>query len=118
MRDRNQGRKFRYLNVLPSLLPVPGFDRHVIATSKYDARCWMHSQATNVVRVCFKRSDFLVSVIIEDAQLEVVRSSNKPVFPSDEFNTPYWDLCDFKCFDNGTSVMIVDINGTIVETCD
>jgi hypothetical protein len=78
----------------------------------------MHGQATNVVRVRFERSNFLVSVVVEDAQLKVVRSSNEPVFPSDEFYTPYWNLCDFKCFDNGTGVVVVDINGTIVETCD
>lgn len=57
-------------------------------------------------------------VVVEDAQLKVIRSSNKPIFPSDKLDAPNWNFRHFKRFDDSTRVMIVDVDGAIVETCN
>lgn len=61
-----------YLHTLPTLFPVPGFDGHVIAPGENEGKGGMNCQASNVVRVRFEGGDFLVRIIVECAQLEVV----------------------------------------------
>jgi len=64
-----------------------------------------------------KRGDFFVSVVVEHSELEIVGSTDEPVFASDELYTPYWYFCDFKSFDKGAGFMIVDVDCSIVQPC-
>lgn len=56
-----------HLYTPPLLVPVPCFDRHVITSSKHNARSGVNGQAANVVGVCFKSSYLLMSVVVEDS---------------------------------------------------
>lgn len=106
-----------HLNAFPLFVPIPSFDSHVIASCEHDTRGWVHCKASYIVRVGLERVDLLVRVIIEDAQLKVVRASNKPVFSGDELDTAHRDGGNFKCLDECAGFMVVDVDGTIVQTC-
>ena len=54
-----------HLDAAPLLIPIPGFDCHIIAPGQDYTGGWMHGQAPNVIWVGFECSDFLVRVIIE-----------------------------------------------------
>ena len=75
-----------HLNAFPLLVPVPGFDSHIIAPSEHDTRGGVYCKASYIVWMCLERDDLLMGVVIEDAQLEVVRAGNKPVFSGDELD--------------------------------
>jgi hypothetical protein len=105
------------LNTFPLLVPIPSFDGHVITPSEHDARGWMHGETSYIIRVGLERDDLLMRVVIEDAQLEVIRASNKPVFSGNELDTAHRNRRDLESFDKCASFMVVDVDGTIVQTC-
>jgi len=74
----------------------------------------MHSQTTNVVWMCLECGDLFVCVIVEYAQLEVVRAGDKPVFTRNKLDTSHWDFCNFKCLDDGACFVVVDIDRSVV----
>jgi hypothetical protein len=55
-------------------------------------------------------------VVVEDAELEVVQTSDKPVVASDKFDASHWSLCNFKGFDDCTGFVVVNVDGAFVET--
>lgn len=57
-------------------------------------------------------------VVIENPQLEIIRTSDEPILARDEFDTTYWDFCNLECFDYGACVVVVDVDGAIVESCE
>lgn len=75
----------------------------------------MNGETPYVIRVRFKCRDFLVCVVIENAKLEVIRSRDKPVLAGDEFHAAHWNLCDFKCLDEGAGFVVVDVNRSIIQ---
>jgi hypothetical protein len=75
----------------------------------------MHGKTSNIVRIGFEERHLFVGVVIEDAQLEVIRAGNEPVLASDKFDTAHWDLWDLERFDDGASLVVVDVDGTVVE---
>lgn len=106
-----------HLNAFPLFIPIPSFDGHVITSCEHDTRSGVNCKASYIVRVGLKRDNLLVGVVIEDAQLEVVRASNEPVFSGDELDTANWDGGDLKGLDECASFVVVDIDGTVVQTC-
>jgi hypothetical protein len=62
-----------------------------------------------------ERDDFLVRVVIEYAELKVVRTSNEPVFTRDELDTTDGDVGHFKRLHQGARLVIVDVHRAIVE---
>ena len=62
-----------------------------------------------------ERDDFLVRVVIEYAELKVVRTSDKPVFTRDELDTTDGDVGYFKRLHQGARLVIVDVHRAIVE---
>jgi hypothetical protein len=62
-----------------------------------------------------KRGHLFMGVVIEHAQLKVIRTRDKPVLASYEFDTTHRNLCNFECFDNGASFMVVDVDRAIIE---
>lgn len=89
-----------YLDTLPSLLPVPQLDGHIVTSCQYQALRRMNSQATNIVRVGFNRRHLLSGVVVEDAQVVVIRSADEPVTTCDEANATNWDFCYFERLDD------------------
>lgn len=76
----------------------------------------MYCQTSNVVRMCLKAGDLFVCVVVEDAKLEVVGASHKPVLARDKSNTSYGDFADFKCLHKCTRFVVVDVDRAVVET--
>jgi hypothetical protein len=48
-------------------------------------------------------------------QMEVVRAGDQRVLASDKFATAHWDLCDLEHCDDGASLVVVDVDGAVVE---
>lgn len=80
-----------HLNAFPLFVPIPSLDSHVVTTCEHDTRCGVYCEASYIVRVGLERDDLLVCVVIEDAQLEVVRAGYKPVFSWDELDATNGD---------------------------
>lgn len=76
----------------------------------------MNRQASNVVRMGLKRSNFLHCIIVENAQLEVIRSSHKPVLSCNELDTAHRHFRDFKRLHNGTRLMVIYVDRAIIKT--
>lgn len=86
------GNSATHLHTFPTLLPIPGFDRHVIAPCENDARSGVDGETPDIVGVSFESGYFLVGVVVEDTKLEIVRASNEPVLTGDEFDASNRDL--------------------------
>lgn len=80
------------LHALPTLLPIPGFDCHIIAAGQNDACRGVYGEASNVVRMGFESGYFLVGVVVENTKLKIVRTSDEPVLARNEFDTSYRDF--------------------------
>ena len=76
----------------------------------------MDGEAPDVIRVGLESRYFLVSVVVEDAKLEIIRTGYKPVLARDKFNASNGDLRDFESLDDCTGLVVVDVNGAVVET--
>ena len=80
------------LHTFPTLLPIPSLDRHIIASGQNDTRGGVNGKTSDIVRMSLEGGYFLVSVVVEDTKLEIVRASDEPVLTRDEFNAPDGDL--------------------------
>jgi len=47
----------------------------------------MYGETSDIVGVCLERSNLVMCIVIEDAQLKVVRAGDKPVLACDEADT-------------------------------
>ena len=92
MARRHKGRYDTDLYALPSLLPIPSFDCHIIASGQDDTGGGVDGEAANVVRVSLEGGYFLVGVVVEDTKLEIVRTSDKPVLARDKLDASDRDL--------------------------
>ena len=77
----------------------------------------MDSQTSDIIWVGLKRSYFFVGIVIEYAKLEVVRTSNEPVFSRDESDATNGNLSDFEGFDHCARFVVVNIDGSVVKAC-
>jgi hypothetical protein len=68
--------------------------------------------------VRLKRDDLFVRIIIEDAQLEVIRTGNEPVLARDEAYTSNGYFRNLEGFHEGTGIGVVDVHAAIVETSE
>ena len=111
-----QPKEVVHLDALPLLFPIPSFDCHIITPGQDDVCGRMHGETPYVVRMRLKYYDLLMCIVIEDAQLKVVGTSDEPALPSDEPTAPHWDLCDFECLHQCTCLVVVYVNRAIIET--
>lgn len=88
------------LNALPTLLPVPEFDCHVIGGGENERLGRMDHDRTDIIWVSFEGRDLLGGVVVVDTELEVVRTANNPVLAGDETAGSYGDIGKLKSFDN------------------
>lgn len=75
----------------------------------------MDGQTPYVVRVGLERRDLLVCIVVEDAQLEVVRAGHEPVLARDKTHAAYGHLGDLEGLDERAAVAVVDVHGAVVE---
>jgi len=61
----------------------------------------VNGEASNVIRVSFERCHFLSCVVVEDSEMEIVRTANEPILARDEPDTSYWYFGNFKSLDHG-----------------
>jgi hypothetical protein len=106
-----------HLDTFPLLVPIPSFDGHVITSGEHDACGWVYGETSYIIRVGLERDDLLMRIVIEDAQLEVVRASDKPVFSGNELDTTYRNRRDLESLHKCASFVVVDVDGTVVQTC-
>ena len=84
------------LNTLPLLIPIPSLDCHIITPRQHNTRRWMHGKTPDIIRMGLKREDFFMRVVVEDAQLKVVRPRDEPVFARDKLDAADGDVGHFK----------------------
>ena len=75
----------------------------------------MDSQASNIIWMSLEGDDLLVRVVVEDPKLEVIRARDKPVLARDEAAASYWNFRYFKRFYERAGLVVVDVNGAIIE---
>lgn len=61
------GVAFVDLDVTPTLVPVPSFNGHVVASGEYDCCGGMDGKTSDVVRVSLESGDLFVGVVVEDS---------------------------------------------------
>ena len=60
----------------------------------------MHSDGANVVRMRFKRRNFLRGVVVVYSQLKIIGAANDPILSRNETSGSDGDICEFEGFDN------------------
>ena len=105
-----------YPNALPLFVPIPSLDRHIIAPSQHNTQRRVDGQTTNVIWVRLESNDLLVSVIIEDSKLKIVRARDEPILSGDEAHASHRYLCDFKSLDECACLVVVDVDSSVVKT--
>jgi hypothetical protein len=107
-----------YLDALPALLPIPGLDRHIVTSCEHDAQRRMHGQASNVIRMRLKGGNLFMRVVVEDPELKVIRTGDKPVLSGDEFGASNGNFSNLEGFDESPGVVVVDVDGAVVQGCE
>ena len=74
----------------------------------------MYGEATDVVGVCLERGDLFMCVVVEGAQVEIIRASNEPLFPRDKVDASYRNLGHFESLDESARFGIVDVYDAVV----
>ncbi len=103
------------LNTLPSLLPTPQFNCHIITCGKAEGLRRVYGNRTNVIGVGLEAGDLLGSIVVDNAQLEIVRPSDNPVLPRDEATSSNRDIGQFKGLDGGSCFVGPDVNVAAVK---
>lgn len=75
----------------------------------------MDGKASNIVGMGFEGRDFLMCIVVERPQLEVVGASDKPLFTGDEMNASDGNIGDLKGFDHSTSLVVVNLHSAVVK---
>ena len=63
---------FEYLHTLPSLVPIPQLNCHVIGGGKDERLGRVYDDRSNVVGMSFEGGDLFGSIVIVDSQLEII----------------------------------------------
>ena len=88
------------LYALPSLLPVPKLDGHIIGGSKNEGLRRVDGDSSDVVRVSFEGGNLLGSVVVVNTQLEVIGTTDNPVLSRDESTGSDGNIGKLKGLDN------------------
>lgn len=76
----------------------------------------MDSETSNIVGVSFERGDLLVRIVVEGAQLKVVRASDEPLLSRNKMDTSNGDISNFERLDDSSGFMVVDLHGAVVQS--
>lgn len=61
----------------------------------------MNHNGTDIVWMCFEGGDLFRSVVVVNAQLEVIGATDDPILARNEPASSNGDICEFKGLDNG-----------------
>lgn len=106
---------FKHLHALPLPVPIPEFDRHVVAGGEDEGLDGVDGDGADVVRVGLEGGDFLGGVVVVDAELEVVAAADEPVFARDEAARADGDVGQFEGLDDGLGFVGPDVDVAAVE---
>lgn len=98
------------LYTLPALIPIPQLDGHIITGGEDKWLCGMHNDGPDVVRVSFEGGYFLTCIVVEDAQMEVVRANHEPVLAGNEAASANGDIGDLKGLDESLGLVRPDVD--------
>ena len=96
---------FEHLHALPSLLPIPKLDGHVIGGRQNKRLGRMNGNGANIVRMRLEGCDLLRSIVVIYSELKVIRTANNPVFACNESTSSHRDVGELECLDNGLQVL-------------
>lgn len=100
----------------PILVEVPQADRHVVTTGEHVRLGGVNCHAPDVVWMGLKCCDFIMCVVVEASQMEVVRSCHEPVVASDEADASHWYFCDLEGLDQGSRLIVPDVDSARVQS--
>lgn len=106
---------FEDLHALPTFVPVPQLDCHVIAGGQHEGLGGVHDDCAYVVGVCFEGGDLLAGVVVVDAELEVIAAADDPVLAGDEATCSHGDVGEFEGLDDGLGFVGPDVDMAAVE---
>ena len=105
----------KHLHALPSPIPIPQFDRHVIAGREHERLGGVDGDGTDVVRVGLEGGDFLTGVVVVDAELEVIAAADDPILAAHEAAGAHGDVGQLEGLDDGLAVVGPDVDVAGVE---
>ena len=76
----------------------------------------MDQDPADVICMSIPLFDFFKSIVIIDAELQVVGADHDLLFATDEPRGSYWGLADFDGFDRGLLFVIIDGNVAGVQS--
>ena len=103
------------LHALPRLLPIPEFNRHIVTCGQAEWLGRVNRNRTDIVRVGLEARYLLGRIVVDNAQLEIIRPGNDPVLAGHEATSSYWDIGEFKCLDGGACFVGPDVDVPAVE---
>ena len=104
-----------HLHALPALLPVPQLDGHVVARRQDERLRRVHGDGSDVVRVRLEARHLLGRVVVDDAQLEVVRPGHEPVAPRDEAPRAHGHVGQLEGLDGRARLVAPDVHVPAVQ---
>jgi hypothetical protein len=107
---------FKDLYAFPALIPIPQLNCHIIASSKNETLGRMDSYCANVIGVCFKASNLLRSIVVQDAQLKVVRTSDNPILPCDETTSANRYISKLECLNCAACFVGPDVDMATIQS--
>ena len=105
----------KHLHALPPPVPIPQFDRHVIAGGEHERLGGVDGDGADVVRVGLEGGDFLAGVVVVDAELEVIAAADDPILAAHEAAGAHGDVGQLEGFDDGLAVVGPDVDVAGVE---
>lgn len=103
------------LNTFPALFPVEQLDGHVIRGGKDERLGRVYGDGSDVVGVGFEGGNLLGCVVVVDAQLEVIGTTDDPVLPGHEATRSNGDVCELEGLDYLLGLITPDVDMTYIE---
>jgi hypothetical protein len=104
-----------HLDTFPSLFPIPQLDCHIIAGGKAERLSRVYRNGTDIIRMSLEAGDLFRRIVIDDAQLKVVRASNDPVLASHETTGTDGHIGELKRLDRRARFVGPDVHVAAVE---
>ena len=70
----------------------------------------MNRQTPNVVWVCLEAGNLLRRIVVQNAQLKVVRPSNNPIFPRNKAAGTHRYIGELECLNSASCFVGPDVN--------
>ena len=78
---------FKDLHTLPTLVPVPQLDEHVVRGRQHVRLRRVDGKATDVIRMALEGLDLLHRVVVVDTNVHVISCRDNPLLSRDELGT-------------------------------